>query len=148
MVSQAIAYARGAIVPARDVPLVAAIILVESRANPMAHNTSGEDSRGLMQVQIATARGLLEQGQLAGLRTSNETLGQDLFDPVIGVQVGYAFIRYLRGIRGSRDWIIRAYNGGEKWETRGEAVAAATEAYLDLVVAAIDVVETAIRDQK
>jgi len=134
---RAVTYARAAGVPAQDVPLVAAIIVVESGANPAAHNTNGEDSRGLMQVQLATAHGLHDLGRLRGM--DKATLGRDLFDPVKGVKIGYAFVLYLRGIarRDGRDedWVIRAYNGGEFWRDRGDRAAANTMAYLKKVLA-------------
>jgi len=134
---RAVLYARAAGVPEQDVPLVAAIIVVESGANPAAHNTSGEDSRGLMQVQLATAHGLHDLGRLRGM--DKATLGRDLFDPVKGVKIGYAFVLYLRGIarRDARDedWVIRAYNGGEFWRDRGARAAANTMAYLIKVLA-------------
>ena len=129
---RAVAYAREAGVPAQDVALVAAIIVVESGANPGAHNTNGEDSRGLMQIQLATAYGLHELGRLRGM--DKATLGRDLFHPVKGVKIGYAFVLYLRGIARrdgrDKDWVIRAYNGGEFWRDRGDRAAANTMAYL------------------
>ena len=141
---RSIAYARAAGVPRRDVPLVAAIIYIESRANPLAHNTDGEDSRGLMQVQLTTATGLLAQGYLAGTGVTADTLGRDLFDPLKGVQIGYAFIRYLRARGSTLEWVIRAYNGGEDWQSRGASVVAATDDYLQNVKDALALIEARI----
>ena len=140
--TRAWAYARQAGVPARDQSLVAAMIEVESGGDPLAHNTAGEDSRGLMQVQLSTARGLwdADTGTL-GLRRrfGRDDLGQALFDPVWGVIIGYAYIRYLRDrvpeayADAPEDWVIRAYNGGETWHEKGTGVRAATLRYLEAI---------------
>ena len=144
--SSTLAAIRSAGVPARDRPLVAAIIAVESGGNPRAHNTAGEDSRGLMQVQLTTAQGLwdVDDGTL-GLRRAyaRDELGRVLFQPEGGVRIGYAFVRYLRErVPGQyrdapEDWVIRAYNGGESWHRKGTGVRAATMDYLRKVRAAM-----------
>lgn len=143
--ARALAYAAQAGVPLRDRSLVAAVIEVESSANPLAHNTDGEDSRGLMQVQISTAQGLWDADNgVLGIRRrfERDELGRVLFDPVAGVVIGYAFIRYLRdrvpASHGTspQDWVIRAYNGGEFWHLKGTGVRGATLGYLQKVRAA------------
>ena len=145
--ARAHAYARQAGIPIRDQPLVAAIITIESGGDPLAHNTDGEDSRGLMQVQLSTAEGLwdLDTGGQYGLRRrfGRAGLGQALFDPVWGVVIGHAYLRYLRERvpaahrQAAEDWVIRAYNGGEFWHERGTGVRAATLRYLEAVNAAL-----------
>ncbi|WP_420012164.1 transglycosylase SLT domain-containing protein [Tateyamaria sp.] len=150
-VGRAIAYARQAGVPASDVPLVAGIIQVESAANPMAHNTDGEDSRGLMQIQLATAHGLHENGAITGY--AKDKLGQLLFDPVINVKIGLALLRYLRGKvpkdwsaspERTTEWVLRAYNGGATWLSKGTGVRAATMKYAQRVLDASGVARARI----
>lgn len=143
--ARAIEYAKQAGTPSGDVALVAGFILTESAANPLAHNTNGEDSRGLMQVQVSTAQGLYDNG---AHRFPRDQVGRLLFDPVIGVKIGYSFIRYLRDripadwrMRGD-DWVIRAYNGGESWHTRGASVASRTATYAAKVQRNIQAAET------
>ncbi|WP_420011343.1 transglycosylase SLT domain-containing protein [Tateyamaria sp.] len=150
-VDRAIAYARQAGVPASDVPLVAGIIQVESAANPMAHNTDGEDSRGLMQIQLATAHGLHENGAITGY--AKEDLGQLLFDPVINVKIGLALLRELRGMVAAEwtstparraEWVLRAYNGGAAWLLKNKYVRGATGKYAQRVLKASGVARARI----
>ncbi|MEM1352015.1 MAG: transglycosylase SLT domain-containing protein [Pseudomonadota bacterium] len=142
---RAIEYAKQAGTPPQDIALVAGFILTESAANPLAHNTVGEDSRGLMQVQVSTAQGLFDNG---AHRFPRDQVGQLLFDPVIGVKIGYSFIEYLRmrvpaeHRMTAEDWVIRAYNGGERWHTKGARVASQTATYAAKVQRNIQAAET------
>jgi len=80
--------------------LVKAIIKVESGFNPKAHNTSGEDSRGLGQINADTARAL-------GVDDLNT-----LFDPTMNIEV---INRLLDDLKSRYDHIldiISAYNAG------------------------------------
>ena len=80
--------------------LVKAIIKRESNFNPLAHNTSGEDSRGLGQINAGTAIAL-------GYVNLN-----DLFDPATNIE---AINRLLDDLKKRYDHIldiISAYNAG------------------------------------
>ncbi len=142
---RAIAYARQGGVPARDVPLFAAIIVVESAVNPLAHNTQGEDSRGLMQIQLYVAQSLSAQGRLPGLPRAD--LGKILFDPVSNIRIGQALMRANRQVMPvewqtsqarETEWLARAWNGGADWHQDGTGVRGATYAYWQKVSAALE----------
>ncbi len=147
-VERAVAYARQAKVPSGSVTLTAAIIVVESAANPLAHNTDGEDSRGLMQVQLSTARGLHDNGAIP--QYDRAKLGTLLFDPVANVVIGQALLKELHGSvpvawrRRSPEWVIRAYNGGPDWTRKGAATTAATLRYHNAVAGAMRDVRRAL----
>ena len=138
---------RRAGVPLVDRPLVQAIIDLESSGNPDAHrNTDNEDSRGLMQVQLDTARGLWDLGVPAVTRFQRAELGKVLFDPDSAIRIGYAFIEYLRrkippewktSARTQGEWVVRAYNGGEKWDKKGPGLRAKTQEYFQRFLAAL-----------
>jgi len=64
------------IFPASEWGNALAIMYRESRGNPKAHNTKGEDSRGLFQINVA-----------AGAHP--ELAEMDLFDPAENVQIAY-----------------------------------------------------------
>jgi len=120
---------------------------VESAANPLAHNRQGEDSLGLMQIQLYVARALSAQGRLPGL--PRDDLGKILFDPVSNVRIGRALMEANREAMpvewqtsGDRmlEWLARAWNGGADWHIDGSEVRGATYSYWEKVSAALEAV--------
>ncbi|MEM8825432.1 MAG: lytic transglycosylase domain-containing protein [Pseudomonadota bacterium] len=84
-----------------DPLLIEAMMHVESRAQTKA--TSPKGARGLMQVMPATARSLGHRGTDA-----------DLYDPVVSIELGAAYLRRLHGRFGNDlPLVIAAYNAGE-----------------------------------
>lgn len=81
--------------------LVKAIIRIESDFNPLAHNTAGEDSRGLGQINAPTARAL-------GCRDL-----ATLFDPRTNIEFINRVLDDLerRGLTDPAD-LLAAYNAG------------------------------------
>lgn len=80
--------------------LVKAIIRAESSFNPNAHNTSGEDSRGLGQINANTARAL-------GVKDL-----ETLFDPETNIVVMNMLLNDLERRYDHILDIISAYNAG------------------------------------
>jgi soluble lytic murein transglycosylase-like protein len=82
--------------------LVKAIIKQESGFNPLAHNTKGEDSRGLGQINAPTAQGL-------GVTDLNK-----LFRPDYNIEIMNKLLVELRGrYNGITSDMIAAYNAGK-----------------------------------
>ena len=80
--------------------LVKAIIKVESNFNPNAHNTDGENSRGLGQINEVTAKAL-------GVVNMEK-----LFEPEYNIEIINKLINHLRTIYSAWKDIISAYNAG------------------------------------
>lgn len=88
--------------------LVKAIIKIESNFNPSAHNTRGEDSRGLGQINAPTAIAL-------GIIDLDS-----LFKPEINIETMNILILDLKKRYQSTQDIIAAYNAGSvKKDKRG-----------------------------
>jgi soluble lytic murein transglycosylase len=90
-----------------DPKLVAALISVESKFNPVARSAKG--ARGLMQIMPDTGYWVSEQKGIS-LRED------DLDQPEINLQLGIWYLGYLfREFNGDRVLVLAAYNaGGEK----------------------------------
>lgn len=87
--------------------LVKAIIRAESSFNPKAHNTRGEDSRGLGQINAGTAISL------------GVTDLDSLFDPEINIETMNLLLDDLqKRYDGTLD-IISAYNAGRPLKSNG-----------------------------
>jgi soluble lytic murein transglycosylase-like protein len=84
-----------------DPLLLHAIAHVESRHNPQAVSPAG--ALGLMQVMPETAR-----------RFGVDDPRRDLFDPLVSLQVGSAYLKTLQGRFGNNlALVLAAYNAGE-----------------------------------
>jgi soluble lytic murein transglycosylase-like protein len=84
-----------------DPLLLHAIAHVESRHNPQAVSPAG--ALGLMQVMPDTAR-----------RFGVDDPRRDLFDPLVSLQVGSAYLKTLQGRFGNNlALVLAAYNAGE-----------------------------------
>jgi soluble lytic murein transglycosylase len=89
-----------------DPYLVAAMIHVESRFDPLAKSSAG--AVGLMQVKPSTARQMARQRSVEG-KMSAKTLS----DPELNIRVGTAYLRYLLDRYGEDESLaLAAYNGG------------------------------------
>jgi soluble lytic murein transglycosylase len=89
-----------------DPYLVAAMIHVESRFDPLAKSSAG--AVGLMQVKPSTARQMARQRSVEG-KMSAKTLR----DPELNIRVGTAYLRYLLDRYGEDESLaLAAYNGG------------------------------------
>ena len=83
-----------------DPAFLAAVVNVESRANPAARSAKG--ALGLMQVMPATARRF-------GVVTAAE-----LSDPAANLRVGAAYLKQLQRLYGNNlPLVLAAYNAGE-----------------------------------
>jgi soluble lytic murein transglycosylase-like protein len=87
-----------------DPGLVLAVMHVESRYHTFAVSPVG--AMGLMQLLPATAKELAEQLGIPWQGT------QTLFDPVVNVQLGTAYVKQLRDRYGSVKTALAAYNWG------------------------------------
>lgn len=91
--------------------LVKAIIRKESGFNPNAHATKGEDSRGLGQINAATARVL-------GVTDLNK-----LYDPAYNVEILNSVLDDLKTRHTSIFDLIAAYNAGKpKFDAAGNYI--------------------------
>lgn len=90
-----------------DPKLVAALIYVESKFNPVARSKKG--ARGLMQI-------MPETGFWVGTQKGLPLQEEDLDRPEINLQLGIWYLAYLfREFNGDRILVLAAYNaGGEK----------------------------------
>jgi soluble lytic murein transglycosylase-like protein len=91
---------RHALAYGHDSDMIKAIIRVESNFNPNAHNTTGEDSRGLGQINAPTARAL-------GVIDLNT-----LFDPETNILTICDLLSDLKRRYTDTSDIIAAYNAG------------------------------------
>ena len=87
--------------------LVKAIIRAESSFNPNAHNTRGEDSRGLGQINAGTAINL------------GVTDLDSLFDPTVNIITMNKLLDDLESRYDSTLDIISAYNAGRPLKENG-----------------------------
>jgi soluble lytic murein transglycosylase-like protein len=83
-----------------DADMIKALIRVESNFNPDAHNTRGEDSRGLGQINAPTAKSL-------GIIDLNT-----LFDPEINIKTMCLLINDIKYRYTDASDIIATYNAG------------------------------------
>jgi soluble lytic murein transglycosylase-like protein len=83
---------------------VLAVIRVESAGDPFAMSTKG--ALGLMQLRPRTAEVVAHE---LGVRWSGPEL---LFDPVLNVRLGVAYLEYLRTRYGNLSIALAAYNWG------------------------------------
>lgn len=91
--------------------LVKAIIRKESGFNPTAHATQGEDSRGLGQINAATARAL-------GVTDLNK-----LYDPAYNVEILNRVLDDLKTRYESIFDLIASYNAGKpKYDAAGNYI--------------------------
>ncbi len=90
-----------------DPVFVAAVIKTESRYNPLAIGDVGEI--GLMQIRPETAFWIAKKYKI------NFSRADELKDPVKNVQIGVAYLDYLRGTFPSKAYrYIAAYNMGPR----------------------------------
>ena len=91
-----------------DPVFLMAVIANESSFNPEAKGTSGEI--GLMQILPKTAKWFAKKAELKMGRVTDKTLK----DPVKNIQIGAAYIAYLRGEFDSHGQLyLAAYNMGK-----------------------------------
>lgn len=112
-----------------DPALVLAVVYVESRFNAFA--VSNRDAMGLMQIVPATGQ------ELAG-ELGIPWLGpQTLFDPIVNVRLGVAYLRQLSDRYGSLSTALAAYNWGPgRIDRRLSRGAPLPTIYAELVLAA------------
>ena len=110
--------------------LIRAIIHAESKppGNPLSFNpepgSPGGPSRGLMQIQEATARGLGFTGRL-----------DRLFDPATNIDLGTRLLRQLWDrFVGDVPAIVAAYNAGPRVVARRTAAGFPNQRYVDDVL--------------
>jgi hypothetical protein len=98
------------------VELVVATIATESGGNPNARRAEqkiGDESVGLMQTLVATARQVLGR---------NDIKGEDLLDPVLSIEAGTAYIAQQRGsTHFDPPLVAAAYNAGSLRRDNAEA---------------------------
>jgi soluble lytic murein transglycosylase len=86
--------------------LVAGIIRQESVFDPQARSRS--NAYGLMQILPSTGQSVARRNSLGGGRVSTS----DLFNPVLSIQLGTAYVRELLDRFGRFEYVAAAYNGG------------------------------------
>jgi len=90
-----------------DPYLIAGIIRQETVFNPQARSRA--NALGLMQFIPSTGQAVARKNNLGGGRiTSN-----DLFNPVLSIQLGTAYVRELLNEFQRFEYVAAAYNGGE-----------------------------------
>jgi len=89
-----------------DPYLIAGIIRQETVFNPKARSRA--NALGLMQLLPSTGQSVARKNSLGGGRISQA----DLFNPVINIQLGTAYIRELFDRFGRFEYVAAAYNGG------------------------------------
>lgn len=89
-----------------DPYLIAGIIRQETVFNPKARSRA--NALGLMQLLPSTGQAVAKKNSLGGGRISQA----DLFNPVINIQLGTAYIRELFDRFGRFEYVAAAYNGG------------------------------------
>lgn len=87
-----------------DPYLVAGIIRQESVFNPQAHSRS--NAYGLMQLLPSTGQAVARKTGGGGVSTS------DLYNPVLNIQLGTAYVREMLDRFGRFEYVAAAYNGG------------------------------------
>src|SRR5438067_1992450 len=115
-----------------DPVMVAAVIEIESRFDPFAKSQVG--ACGLMQLMPPTAKELL------GERDARLTATRHLFNPVLNIELGTAYIaRLLRRFDGDLQQALIAYNAGPSLArslVRGSRAYRRLQAYPRAVLAA------------
>jgi soluble lytic murein transglycosylase-like protein len=114
-----------------DPGLVMAVIHIESRGNTFARSPVG--AMGLMQVMPATGEELAAELELPWPGP------HALFDPVLNVRLGTAYLKQLHERFGSTRTALAAYNAGPgRIDRRLRRGAALPASYSDSVLAAYD----------
>jgi soluble lytic murein transglycosylase-like protein len=112
-----------------DPALVLAVVHVESRCNAFA--VSNRDAMGLMQIVPATGEELAQELGIVWLGP------QTLFDPIVNVRLGVAYLRQLITRYESLDTALAAYNWGPgRIDRRISRGAPLPKIYSELVLAA------------
>lgn len=89
-----------------DPYLIAGLIRQETVFEPQARSRA--NALGLMQLLPSTGQSVARRNSLGGGRiTSN-----DLFNPVLNIQLGTAYVKELMGQFGRFEFVAAAYNGG------------------------------------
>lgn len=95
--------------PESLIPKMAAIVMYESAGNPNAHNTNGEDSRGLLQI-YTTVHPEYDRSRLYD-PVYNLTVALDLYNRQ-GINAWYNSNRkYLNDYQGKASESLAVYNG-------------------------------------
>ncbi|MEK7830364.1 MAG: lytic transglycosylase domain-containing protein, partial [Acidobacteriota bacterium] len=84
---------------------IVGLIRQETIFNPMARSYA--NALGLMQFLPSTAKAVARANNLGSI-TSN-----DLFNPILSIQLGTAYVRQLQNEFGRFEYVAAAYNGGE-----------------------------------
>ncbi len=89
-----------------DPYLIAGIIRQETVFNPMARSRA--NALGLMQLLPSTGRAVARQTNLGG----GSITSNDLFNPILNIQLGTAYVRQLMSDFNRIEYVAAAYNGG------------------------------------
>ena len=89
-----------------DPYLIAGIIRQETVFNPQARSRA--NALGLMQLLPSTGQAVARKNSLGGGRISSA----DLFNPLLNIQLGAAYVRELVDRFGRFEYVAAAYNGG------------------------------------
>lgn len=121
---------------AAAVGMLVAMASIESSFQPQVIGDDGT-SFGLLQVSRSTATWLAgDMGYSAFGRTLADS---DLLRPEVSMYLGAAYVDWLsryRGVLRTEEWIVRAYNGGPQWDSRGATVLANTARHWSRYLAA------------
>lgn len=99
-----------------DPQMLVRIAWIESAFNPAAIGDDGR-SIGLMQTLLSTAQWLATD---MGYRSFGVPGEGSLRNAKVSMYFGAAYLDWLttyRGTRRSEEWIVRAYNGGQGWQS-------------------------------
>ncbi len=89
-----------------DPYLIAGLIRQESIFNPQARSRAG--ALGLMQLLPSTGRLVARRYGIGG----RSVRASDLYDPILNIQLGTAYIAQLSSQFGRFEYLVAAYNGG------------------------------------
>lgn len=89
-----------------DPYLIAGIIRQETVFNPMARSRA--NALGLMQLLPSTGRAVAQRTNLGG----GSITSNDLFNPVLNIQLGTAYVKQLMNDFNRIEYVAAAYNGG------------------------------------
>ena len=84
---------------------IVGLIRQETIFNPMAKSYA--NAYGLMQFLPSTAKAVARVNNLGNITTN------DLYNPVLSIQLGTAYVRQLQNEFGRFEYVAAAYNGGE-----------------------------------
>lgn len=105
--------------------VIAAVIRAESSWDADAKSSAG--AVGLMQVMPETARDLARSGAVDAAKFSPD----DLSDPVVNIEYGTAYLRFLVNRYHEIETALAAYNAGlrhaDQWKKEGGNIRAAIE---------------------